>query len=427
MRGDRLAVLLALSLVASACGSSAPSTAPSPAALSTLPPPPDELGLGWVSVLDVERPPDAFEIPEDPSAGQDTGTSGHPLHFPGQAMIEDVVATPDGLVAIGYVGFEWRPVAWHTDDPRRWALTEIGRVEPDEAAFAVALAVTPAGEAVAVGRAGRRPAVWRSGDGGRTWRHTEPPVLGSDDDWERMTAVAGNGTTMIAGGSVGPELLERRARFWTSGDGGAWQPVPDDPAAFDGTEVVDIVALPAGGWLAIGRIGDGQRTTGSVAWTSGDGRTWLRQEPAAFADARVRAALVRGDGSIVAVGSRVDETMALGWVSRDGGATWTLTAEQDSLRYGDGWKIVMTDVVEVDGGLVAVGNVVPLQHGQGMAWRSRDGLRWERSPVQPALGGAEPLAAVAVDGSVIAVGTAGSPDNFIPRVWISPPGAAAAG
>lgn len=416
-----------LALVSCSSVTPTPGRSPTTAAIATLPLPPNELALGWASVLDVERPPDAFETPVDPAAGQNSDTSGHPLHFPGQAMIEDVVETPGGLVAIGYVGFEWRPVAWHTDDPRHWALTEIGRVEPDEAAFAVALAVTPAGEAVAVGRAGRRPAVWRSGDGGRTWRHTEPPVLGAARDWERMTAVAGDGTRMVAGGSVGPELLERRARFWTSGDGATWQPVPDDPAAFEGTEVVDIVALPDSSWLAIGRVGDGQRTTGSVAWTSADGRTWRRQEPAAFAGARMRAAIVRGDGSIIAVGSRVDETMALGWVSRDGGATWTVTAEQASLLYGDGWKIVMTDVVEVGSELVAVGNVVPLQHGQGMAWRARDGLRWERSPVQPSLGGAEPLAAVAVDGSVIAVGTAGSPDNFIPRVWISPPGAAAAG
>lgn len=426
MRRSRpVTLVLAVVLVGSCGAATAPSTTvqpstPPPTPRATLAPPPDVLGLGWTSVLDVERPPDAFEIPTDPADGEQGNTSGHPLHFPGQAMIEDVIQTPGGLVAIGYVGFEWRPVAWHTDDPRRWALTEIGRVQPDEAAFAVALATSPVGGTIAVGRAGRRPAAWRSSDGGRTWTHGEPPVLGADDAWERMTAVASDGELLVAGGSVGPELLERHARFWTSRDGRSWEPVADDPS-FEGTEIVEVVPLPAGGWLAIGRIGDGQRTTGTTTWTSSDGRAWERRDPDPLADAVVRGVTVRADGSIVAVGSRVDETAALSWVSGDA-ITWERSADQDSLVYGDGWKVLMTDVVEVGEELVAVGNAVPLQHGQGMGWRSLDGLVWDRSPAQPAFGGSEPLAALAWDGRVVAVGTAGSPDNFIPRVWISPPG-----
>ena len=48
----------------------------------------------------------------------------------------------------------------------------------------------------------------------------------------------------VAGGSVGPELFERHARFWTSPDGAAWTPAPDADAAFADAEVRSIALAP---------------------------------------------------------------------------------------------------------------------------------------------------------------------------------------
>ena len=83
---------------------------------------------------------------------------------------------------------------------------------------------------------------------------------------ERITALGTrNDGTLVAGGSVGPELLDRHARFWRSGDNGStWTAVPDQEG-FDGTEVTAIIPVDED-WLALGRIGNGQRTTGSLTW-----------------------------------------------------------------------------------------------------------------------------------------------------------------
>ena len=63
-----------------------------------------------------------------------------------------------------------------------------------------------------------------------------------------------------------------------------------------------------------------------------------------------------------------------------------------------------------------------MQYGTGMGWISSDGVTWTRSGNEAAMGQSEPLA-VATDGTrVVAVGSFGAPDNYIPRVWITPPG-----
>ena len=233
-----------------------------------------------------------------------------------------------------------------------------------------------------------------------------------------MTVVAAGPDGLLAGGSAGPELFERQARFWRSTDDGrSWAPVADDPG-FDGTEVTAIVPV-ADGWLAMGRIGTGQRTTGSVAWRSPDGDTWTRIDDPALSNGWVRSVAKRPDGSLVAVGSNLDETAAEVWHSSDAGQTWTVAPEEPS-RTHVGEKIRMTDVIPTSDGLLAIGNFVGVQYGDGASWLSSDATTWERSPLQPSMGQVEPAAVVPFGPGYVMVGTFGAPDDYIPRVWLSP-------
>jgi photosystem II stability/assembly factor-like uncharacterized protein len=426
-----LALLIVATLLALGCG---PATSPSPgtpapaatpgqagtsASTSRPSPRPAVAGLDWRAAEDVARPEDAFPSgTAAPTAPDGPGTAGHPGHFPGQATIADVVVARDRLVAVGYVGWEWRPVAWTSTDGDHWALVEIGRPVPGDPAFAQAVADSPSGGLVAVGSSGHTAAAWTSVDGS-AWTDHPIAVLGGPDEWERMTAVAAGPAGLVAGGSVGPELFERRARFWRSGDGVAWTPAPDDDAFAD-AEVTAILPLDDG-WLAAGRLGTGQRTTGSVAWRSADGQHWTRVDDPALALGHVRALAHMADGSIVAVGSEPNEIGAYAWRSVDDGRTWTLAPEDDALTHF-GQKIRMTDVIPTPNGLLAIGNLVGVQYGSGLSWTSADGVHWHRSPIQPSMGQAEPEAVVSFGPGYVMVGTFGAPDNYIPRAWVSPPG-----
>ena len=373
--------------------------------------------MSWIKAADVARPDDAFAEPSaGPTGPSGPGTAGHPGHFPGQAIVDAVAATPDGLVAVGYVGIggEWRALAWRSTGADRWTLEPI---DDAPASFAVDVAVDPRSGAVyAAGRSGPRPVVWSSAAGGGPWVRHELPTLDATTDWERAVTVAATDHGFLAGGSVGPELGDRRARFWRSADGEAWQPVPDDPG-FAGGEVVAIEPRSDGGFVAVGRLGTGQRGTGAVAWLSDGGVAWRRVDDAALAGGLVNALATAADGSIVAVGSDLDEREALVWRTTVG-TSWALAPREDSRLY-NGEKIRMTDVVATPGGLVAVGNYVGLQYGTATSWLATDWTSWRRAPNYPALGQGEMLAIAAGGPGLVAVGSFGAPDNYVPTIWLS--------
>ena len=276
-------------------------------------------GLSWVKAAAVARPEDAFAgASAAPTVPAGPGTAGHPGHFPGQAIVDDVALATGGLVAVGYVGIQgsWTAIAWTSDDGDRWSLATVDRTP---GSFAVSLAVGPgpAGRIVAAGRSGGEPVAWESSDG-RAWTRRALPTLGRDGTWERIVTVLATHTGFIAGGSVGPELGDRHARFWRSADGVTWEPVPDDPG-FAGAEVVSIVARGSG-FVALGRLGTGQRSSGSIAWVSADGVTWRRVDGPDLAAGLVASVAAAPDGSLVAVGSDLDERAALAWRSADGTA-----------------------------------------------------------------------------------------------------------
>lgn len=418
-----LAVALILAAAAlAACGASPPSTPVQPSSTTAAtgrptltPPTPPVAGLSWTKATDIARPADAFAEPSAlPTGPSGPGTAGHPGHFPGQAIVDDVATAGGRLVAVGYVGLRgsWTAIGWTSTDAEHWALTPIDRTP---GSLAVAVAAIPAGGGfVAGGRVDRAPAIWTSPDG-TAWQRQPVPTLSGGAEWERITTVLPSAGGIVAGGSVGPELGGRRARFWWSADGATWAAIPDAPA-LAGAEVADIMEV-GGRLVAIGKLGTGQGWSGSIAWVSSDGRTWQRIDSPDLGGGIASALAASPGGGLVAVGSDLDEREALVWRSLDGSA-WRAAPREDSRLY-NGEKIRMTDVTAVRGGLVAVGNYVGVQYGTATSWISTDGLAWRRAADYAALGQGEMLAISGGGPGLVAVGSFGAPDNYIPTIWLT--------
>jgi hypothetical protein len=416
----RLAAVLILAAASlTGCGASSASSPPATSGASgrptPAPPTPPVAGLSWTKAIDVARPDDAFTQPSAlPTGPSGPGTAGHPGHFPGQAIVDDVASSDGRLAAVGYVGLSgtWTAIGWITTDTQHWTLTSIDRTP---GSLAVAIAAIPAtGSFIAGGRVDQAPAIWTSPDG-TTWDRRPVPTLSAGAEWERVTTVLPTSGGVVAGGSVGPELGERRARFWWSADGTTWSAVPDD-AGFAGAEVADIVDLN-GRLVAIGKLGTGQRWSGSIAWISTDGWTWQRIDSPELGGGIASALAIAPGGCLVVVGSDLDEREALAWHSTDG-STWQAAPREDSRLY-NGEKIRMTDVMAVRGGLLAVGNYVGVQYGTATSWISRDGLAWRRAADYAALGQGEMLAVGRGGPGLVAVGSFGAPDNYIPTIWLT--------
>ena len=386
------------------CGPSAQPTG-SPAPLGPAGPP--VLGLDWGRGGSVERPVN-FDATLQPSDERK-----HPiLRIPGQATMADVTALPGGgFVAVGYIPPAWTPAAWTSTDGSTWALHSLGDTG---FTFPVAVAAGDDGSVVAVGHSGRLPVAWTSTDG-VAWTERPVTVLGADGVAERMTSVVATSTGFLAGGSVGPELADRHARFWTSTDGATWRPVPDDPAAFADAEVRSIARLGSG-FVAVGVVGTAQQATAAVAWTSPDGATWRRVDDPAFAGG-VAAAVAPAPFGLVAVGSDVGRREAVAWISRDG-TSWTRAPTEASRRYAG--FIWMTDVVTIGDTVLAVGEYQGLQRGTATSWISTDGLHWQQARTAPVQEQGEFYAVTPGGPGAIVVGSFGAPDSYVPTVWITP-------
>ena len=413
-RGRRLGRVLGMGAIlaaAGACGSTTPTTSqPAPSKAIEQPSGPPILGIDWARAASVERPTN-FEV--DPSAPAYNGT--HPiLRIPGQATMTDVVELPDdGFVAVGYVPPAWTPVAWTSPDGTTWSIHAMGLTD---FTFPVAAAVGTDGTVVAVGRSGQLPVAWTSADG-IAWQRHPVAVLADDSVAERMTTVVATGHGYLAGGSVGPELFERHARFWSSSDGIDWKPVADDPAAFANAEV-RAIAASGDGFVAVGVVGTAQQPSAAVAWTSTDGRTWSRVDDPSFAGTVAVAVAATPFGGLVAVGSDVDRREAVAWTSPDG-RHWTKAPGEASRRHSGGY-VWMTDVVAIGDTVVAVGEYQGLQRGTATSWVSGDGVGWDQARSAPVQEQGEFYAITPGGPGAIAVGSFGAPDSYVPTVWLSP-------
>lgn len=414
-----LVVALAAAVIvnASACDSAAPSSVPGPAVASHSPGPP---GLDW-ELADVQRPAGMEAAPPSiPPVGANGGL-GHPGHFSSQGNPYDVAAIGDRLVAVGYTFPDFLAVTWSSTDRRHWTLA--GLPPATDGSFALAIAAggssgPTAGHAVIVGRDNHDGAAWTSTDG-VAWGRVTAPAFVEPPGVEMRTVVA-IPTGFVAGGLAGVLNQPAEARFWTSPDGSTWTRAPESPAFADG-RVAAIAAGPTG-LVAVGTTGPEGHPTGSAVWWSTDGTTWQRAVNSPVLAAGAMASVTAGGPGYVAVGSDLRSKAAIVWLSADG-RSWRTAPAQESLTY-HGLGITMADAIRgPSGGLVAVGHFLfGQQFGQGTAWTSPDGLEWTRMPDEAIFGQGEPMAVIADGPRYVATGTVGAPDNYIPTVWLSPPG-----
>jgi hypothetical protein len=414
LRRPVLAGLIATVFAALAGCEMIQSGAPASSGVMSDPSGPKVLGIDWGRATSVERPQN-YEATVAPSY-----VSVHPiLRIAGQATMADVIGQPaGGFVSVGYSPPAWTPLAWTSADGLTWSIHEMGTTE---FTFPEALASGSDGTVVAVGRSGRLPMAWTTLDGA-TWQPHDVPTLGTDGTPERMTTVAADAGGYVAGGSVGPELAERHARFWTSADGSTWEPVPDDAAALADAEVRAITRF-GDGFVAVGVLGDAQAQTGAVAWISPDGLTWERIDGEPFEGGKAVAIVESPAGGLVAVGTTVERREAVAWTSGDA-REWTRAPTEDSRLFAsyseNGGYIQMTDVAVVGDQLIGVGIFQGLQRGTATSWVSSDGIHWDQANTAPVQQQVEMYAIAAGGPGAVVVGAFGAPDAYVPIVLVSP-------
>lgn len=343
------------------------------------------------------------------------GSLGHPAHYQGgQADLLDVAPAAGHLVAVGYLAKNITAEAWSSEDGATW--TRVVDFPAGSGSLAVAVAGTGS-SALAVGRAGTSAAAWRSSNG-VSWQPVDAGTAFDDPAEIQMTAVAAVGRGFVAGGWAGALRGPIRAAFWISADGVAWQRIANG-GGFADARVTAIAARPDGGLLAVGIAGDAQTATGSVAWTSADGRSWTRTASAPT-EGVMNGLTNAADLGWVAVGSNLQASRAMAWRSSDG-SSWQAAPATPALdNYG--LKIEMRDVAWTGTQLVAGGHrLFGQQFSTADVWLSSDGLTWTRAHEGAAFSQGR-ITAVCIGGrGLVAVGNFGAPDFSVPTVWESPP------
>ncbi len=234
-------------------------------------------------------------------------------------ILTDVVAGPDGLVAVAIVG-----------------------VRQSEAYAST---------------------IWTSPDG-VTWteaHRTDGVIL--------MTLAAGDPGFVAAGtrGGFGPP---RPPEISTSPDGATWTPV--DTAAM-GTGHVQGIAWHAGRYVAAGYTQTTDEATQAggptfaTTWTSPDGVTWTQTFRDTRENTQFRSVAPMGDG-LVAVGDRREAPSLEAWTSADA-TSWASVAlaEQGLVRAVAGSAEGAVAVGEIQGGESL---------NQAAVWTSADGRSW---------------------------------------------------
>ncbi len=336
-----------------------------------------------------------------------------PCHAAQISLAFAVASTPFGLVAIGIQEPPAFAVAWVSSDARTWK--RVADFPADEGSAALAIAAG-AGRVVVVGRDNAGATSWESTDGTRWSRSPDSAALAGPAGATQMTSItAWNGQFIAVGYSDDPIHGTATAAAWSSVDGLAWQRLSVGDPSLAGAHML-AVAAGEPGLVAVGTTGD--ETDGSgVAWFSAAGVTWNRSGSTSLAGGILRAVTPLGSG-FLAVGLRSADDGAAAWRSADG-VSWVAVPDQPAFRFGTA-PARMVALAQSGDEIVGVGWKSDAGNGSATAWNSADGLAWSHDASDTSFSGAQMAGAAASRFGVVAVGTAGYPDNDAAQMWLRP-------
>ena len=212
------------------------------------------VAVGRGNTTDVEAQEAAVYLSSDGVSWRKAAT---PEPMVGQLI--DVVATDDGLFAVGGVPGADAAGIWQSEDGEVWE--RIGGDFP--AAFMWSIAEGGPGLVVVGWRRNPEPdlAVWTSADAGASWSLAPDPDGFAGFEATDVAALTDGSLAM-----VGSALDGSGGRIWHSADGLAWTLAVDDMA---GTHARSLAVTPAG-FVAVG----GGEDMNGRAWSSADGADW---------------------------------------------------------------------------------------------------------------------------------------------------------
>ncbi len=257
--------------------------------------------------------------------------------------------------------------------PGLWGTIDLPLNAGEDGGSVRAVADAPGGGLVAVGSAGWNGSVWLSADG-ITWaRVSDVPPIG-DEEAAGLGLVGAGPTGLIASGGFGCRFCEAYlSPVWLSETGTTWRETDRVPGF-----ILDI-ASGGPGLIAVGTNAGLSIFNGPVAWSSPDGETWSLGPTVPGPDSSGMLDLQAWEGGWLAVGAASgavgqDAGQGLTWRSTDG-IVWTTVVPPDPNLENGGLSLVTVD----HGALYGAGSVTVDPH-QGLSrpaiWVSPTGDSW---------------------------------------------------
>ncbi|KRF19997.1 hypothetical protein ASG90_19935 [Nocardioides sp. Soil797] len=319
--------------------------------------------------------------------------------------VADMVVANGEVVVVGSAADS--PVAWTGTDTTSWKSQGLpGLSEQVPAAWIQDAVTMRKGRVLAVGTQswgnGRDGVVWTRGRNG-SWRKATPPALNLRTERGYGTAepaaVATHGNDLVIAAN---RYIEGRAEirpFYSHDGGKSWHVGSgtnevslsesedsygitrwaDFAAPLNGDLAVNDVARVEQNWVMGGFRSNPRKGDRPVVWRSDTGVTWSAPTQLPMPDdahgAGVTMLTVHGE-QVLATGWVVRhesdaEPSWVSWTSDDGGRTWQIGVQVATS------KASVNQVLELEDGYLALGDVGASAAADTRAWVSADGLHWD--------------------------------------------------